>query len=373
MGGNALKSTVRLLAHDYYVVASLVESKLKLMFSEVSVIPSYANKESFGDLDILVNIHGVETKWVDLVRTHFKPDQLIKNGNVVSFSFPVDYKVFQVDLIASSAELFKTSLFYFSYNDFGNLLGRLSHKLGLKFGHTGLHYVVRDSKVQGTQEILITRDPSQILAILGLSYERYSLGFKTLDEIFNYVSSSKFFNPDIYLLDNLNHGSRIRDRKRETYRKFLEWCANTKLNHYEFPDPDKEECEGKTELVKAVTERVRNQVKDLGILIEGIYLIGEFRLPNTVITAINAKIEATQKAQQRENEIRQAEAEAKKKIEDAKGTAQSILEIAEAQAKANKILAESLTPELVNYKTIERWDGVLPKMTGSTVPFVKLD
>lgn len=131
--------------------------------------------------------------------------------------------------------------------------------------------------------------------------------------------------------------------------------------------------EGKTELVKLVTERVRNQVKDLGILIEGIYLIGDFRLPNTVITAINAKIEATQKAQQRENEIRQAEAEAKKKIEDAKGTAQSILEIAEAQAKANKILAESLTPELVSYKTIERWDGVLPKMTGQAIPLVKLD
>ena len=46
------------------------------------------------------------------------------------------------------------------------------------------------------------------------------------------------------------------------------------------------------------------------LLQEWIYTIGDFRLPPRVVEAINAKIEATQLAQQRENEVREAEAEA---------------------------------------------------------------
>jgi hypothetical protein len=47
------------------------------------------------------------------------------------------------------------------------------------------------------------------------------------------------------------------------------------------------------------------------------------------------------------------------------------LKIAEAQAKANKVLADSLTPEFVQYQAITRWDGQLPKMTGSgAIPFI---
>jgi regulator of protease activity HflC (stomatin/prohibitin superfamily) len=127
---------------------------------------------------------------------------------------------------------------------------------------------------------------------------------------------------------------------------------------------------GKADLVAKVLDRVRAQVSDIGIIVEGIYLVGDLRLPDTVIQAINAKISATQKAQQRENEIRQAEAEAKKKVEEARGEAASILEVANAQAQANKILAASLTSELVQYKTVEKWNGQLPTYTGGPTPLL---
>lgn len=130
--------------------------------------------------------------------------------------------------------------------------------------------------------------------------------------------------------------------------------------------------EGKAELVEKVTDRVKSQVKDLGIKVEGIYLVGELRLPNTVINAINEKIGATQKAQQRENEVRQAEAEANKVVAAAKGQANSILVVANAQAEANKIIANSLTPELVKYKTVEKWDGILPKFSGDSIPLLNI-
>ena len=128
---------------------------------------------------------------------------------------------------------------------------------------------------------------------------------------------------------------------------------------------------GKADLMASVQKDVSAQVGSLGIKIDKIYWIGEIRLPPTVIDSINAKNAATQMAQQRQNEVAQAKAEADKKIEDARGTAESILRVADAQAKANKLLAQSLTPEFVQYQAITKWDGILPKFTGSAaVPFV---
>lgn len=131
---------------------------------------------------------------------------------------------------------------------------------------------------------------------------------------------------------------------------------------------------GKAGLMKRVEERVRKEVDPLGIKIENLYWIGKVRLPETVVRALDEKISATQKAQQRENEIAEKRAEAKKKIETAKGEAESIRIQAEAQAKANQTLAASITSELVLYRAIDRWDGVLPKFTGqSAVPFMNLE
>ena len=128
----------------------------------------------------------------------------------------------------------------------------------------------------------------------------------------------------------------------------------------------------KSEFMENVVRIVKNKVSDIGIDIDEIYLIGSFRLPQTVVMALNRKLEATQMAQQRQNEVAQARAEADKKIENARGEAESILTVAKAQADANRILAQSLTPNLVKYKQIERWNGVLPKITGnkSVIPML---
>jgi len=122
--------------------------------------------------------------------------------------------------------------------------------------------------------------------------------------------------------------------------------------------------QGKSDLVSEVEDIVKNQVEEIGIIIERIYIIGSLRLPEQVVNALNKKIEATQKAGQRENEIRQAEAEAKKKIAEADGDAQSILLKAKAQAEANRLLTESISDKLINYELVKKWDGIMPKVSG---------
>lgn len=131
---------------------------------------------------------------------------------------------------------------------------------------------------------------------------------------------------------------------------------------------------GKADLMQAVQNDVQKQVENIGIKIDKIYWIGEIRLPQTVIDSINAKNAATQMAQQRQNEVAQARAEAEKKVAEAKGEADSILLKAKAQAEANRELSSSITPDLVQYRALDKWDGVLPRMTGnSAVPFINVD
>jgi len=133
--------------------------------------------------------------------------------------------------------------------------------------------------------------------------------------------------------------------------------------------------EGKTAMMSGIQELVKKQVEEIGIVIEKVYLVGSMRLPPTVITALNEKISATQKAQQRENELREAEAAAKKVVATAEGEAQSVLKKAEAQSKANRMLAESITTQLVQYEAVKRWDGILPKVGASAgiIPMVNLE
>lgn len=140
---------------------------------------------------------------------------------------------------------------------------------------------------------------------------------------------------------------------------------------------------GKEEFFKGVQASVSRELAQLGFNISRIYIIGRFGFPDNVIHALNAKIEATQRAEQRENELREAEAQAKKDVAKAEGAARCRMAEAEAEAKsnymlaesaarANKLLGESISEGLVRYQTVEKWDGKLPNVCGPNTPFINL-
>lgn len=136
--------------------------------------------------------------------------------------------------------------------------------------------------------------------------------------------------------------------------------------------------------LKEVREAVQHDVTDIGVVLESQFgFIGAPRPPDSVINAINAKAQAQQIATQKEMEVKQAEADARKAIAEADGQAkakiaranadaQNLLTVAEAQAQANRKLQESLTPALVEYTKIQRWNGVLPQFTGGGTPLIDL-
>lgn len=86
----------------------------------------------------------------------------------------------------------------------------------------------------------------------------------------------------------------------------------------------------------------------------------------------NDKIAQKQQAQmayetqQIENKtaVEKAEADATVKITQAKAEADAKLISANAEAEANRLVEESLTDNILKDKTIEKWNGELPKVTG---------
>ncbi len=107
------------------------------------------------------------------------------------------------------------------------------------------------------------------------------------------------------------------------------------------------------------------------ILVDDIY-IANIRFSQEDERAVEAKQVAQQQVETQRQVLAQREIEAQQKVATAKGEAESILVVAQGQAKANEVLARSISPILVQYKGIERWNGTLPQVTGGAVPFIDL-
>ena len=115
---------------------------------------------------------------------------------------------------------------------------------------------------------------------------------------------------------------------------------------------------------------------DSALLSEG-FIVSEFTTqiipPASLANAIDAKNQAVQESLKAENLVKQAEANAKIAIAQAEGEAQAILVKAKAEAEANRIIANSLTENLVKLKAIETWNGALPQYQGgNNIPMINL-
>lgn len=92
-------------------------------------------------------------------------------------------------------------------------------------------------------------------------------------------------------------------------------------------------------------------------------LTSGLKYPQTIVESVNAKNKAIQQAMQVENEVKVAEAQAKK-----------LIVAAEAEKKANELRQQALTPEILEKMWIEKWDGTVPTVItgGNTSTFLDL-
>lgn len=238
MGGNALSvPTRRYEKQEYLNILNEVRVKLSYLGIESEVPAWYTNKETFGDLDILIKSSTIEGDINEIIQEIFQPNEVYHNSHVKSF----DFKEFQIDFILVGDDNWETSILYFSFNDLGNFIGRISYQMGFRFGDYGLKLVYRHEDGGRKFSKILSKDPRKIYEFLGFDYDRYLERFDEVEDIFEFVVGSKYFNPRIFDYDQLNHQNKTRNKKRKNYELFLQYVKDypdQKLIKYTFDDKD---------------------------------------------------------------------------------------------------------------------------------------
>lgn len=231
MGGNAFTrefpgANRRFDRADYLAIEEfLCDGKFSALFHKFEVCPYLDSKESFGDMDVICIPYAPLS--VERLKDWFQTEYVLHNGSTYSLI----YKELQIDLIVSNYDEYNFHRNYLGLFDRGNYIGKLAHMLGLKFGHDGLWLPIRFNDSHKLADVLLTRDPREAEDFLDV---KPLVNATKIEDVFNNVIASKYFNPEIFQLENNNQIARVRDKKRPSYRAFLEYIK-TLSDHYCFP------------------------------------------------------------------------------------------------------------------------------------------
>lgn len=110
---------------------------------------------------------------------------------------------------------------------------------------------------------------------------------------------------------------------------------------------------------------LNNKLNEIGLYVTDVNIIN-FEFSEAFITAIEEKQVAQQKLLKSETEKQTA-------IINAQANAETVRINAEAQAQANKILNESLSDRVIEYNKVQKWNGILPKVTGNGGSLINFD
>lgn len=127
----------------------------------------------------------------------------------------------------------------------------------------------------------------------------------------------------------------------------------------------------KAEVVNRAQSLLSGRLAPYGFVVKQ-FTVNEIRAPQSVMDAIGAKNVMQQQALMAQNELQKNMYQAQGDSIKAAGRAMAILAEARAQAEANQLLSQSITPTLVQYEMTKRWDGKMPQVSGSAVPMIQL-
>jgi regulator of protease activity HflC (stomatin/prohibitin superfamily) len=117
-------------------------------------------------------------------------------------------------------------------------------------------------------------------------------------------------------------------------------------------------------------EVIRDQMKELiitklspyGLVVEDVNIVN-FSFSPAFNRAIEEKVTAEQEALAAKNKLERIKFEAEQKVAEAKG-----------KAEATRIESEALksNPEILQLRALEKWNGILPQVTGGSVPLISI-
>jgi regulator of protease activity HflC (stomatin/prohibitin superfamily) len=127
----------------------------------------------------------------------------------------------------------------------------------------------------------------------------------------------------------------------------------------------------KAEVVARTQQLIASRLAPYGFVVKQ-FTINEIRAPAEVMAAINTKNVMQQQALTAQNELQKNMYNAQGDSIRASGRAMAILAEAQAQAQANQLLSQSVTPTLVQYEMAKKWNGQMPQVSGGATPLIQM-
>lgn len=234
MGGNLFKLG-RLPRAEYLEIEQELRVYLDQKFGDLYRIPRYyGDKADFGDVDIVLSTDAISGDWqqlkeeiiADLQLTNYKSDGPI---------FSTVYRNFQVDYFIRGPKYFESTYKFLSFNDIGNLIGKIFKRFNLKYGERGLNYVFRRADNHYSRDIPISTDFKHIFSFLQLDYAKWEAGFANKKELFDWVVACPYFSVVPY--EKLSAQLKKRIRERPTIQAFMKYLEEHKITkRYDFED-----------------------------------------------------------------------------------------------------------------------------------------
>lgn len=228
MGGNALKhlNPQRLTSLQVMNVYWRVAGACNLHdLGRAHLVPWCLDKETHGDVDILVVPNGSYDDFVGDVCAELGVEETVRNDTVTSCAVPVGGGIAQVDLIKVEEHHVRHTITYFAGGGLGMMVGRVAAAYGLVFAMDGLR-LRHKAGAPWSIDVKLTNDPFKSLDFLGY-YPSGSFAFKSEVECWQYALSSPKAHPAMFTQENTNSENRSRDKGRPNFVRFQQWLRDT--------------------------------------------------------------------------------------------------------------------------------------------------
>ncbi|CAF9915269.1 hypothetical protein IMSHALPRED_002389 [Imshaugia aleurites] len=233
----------------YYALRDSYLQILSSLYTQTATPIEAPEKTTFGDIDILVS-QPKSTSTAESLGQVLASARAVRipGSPITSFALPYPNRpnyYLQLDVHLSPPETFHWQLFHQSHGDLvrtfrsfsslfctnsrpqdiWNLLGTTIRPLGLTPNNEGLHVRIEEIEDSNRKRALLflTCDGDAVLEFLGLDTDAYKRPFGSVDSMYRYVCSSRFFNDASYVRGELKANDRKRMTQRELYRAFVDW------------------------------------------------------------------------------------------------------------------------------------------------------
>lgn len=256
MGGKAFKailapsSVPRLPPAVYKAVKDRFLPSIETLYHYVSVPPEDPEKSTHGDIDYIVacpknsadtgsiNVHhsfvrqalgalhvipmqGNRTSnfAVKIESEEWAAQDRLKEENEARRLADAEDIFYQIDVnVCANRNEWERVTFFHSYGDMGMILSLVCKTVGLSLGEKGLKYPRPPNS-----PILLSDNFEEIISFMGMSMDTWKAGFSRKIEVFEWIATSKFFDPEA--LRSGNKSKKVKE-DRKMYHEFVNWSIN---------------------------------------------------------------------------------------------------------------------------------------------------